>query len=308
MDEQSEKIGRLWTVSIAVPSSIVDNAQSAELKSYLVGQIARSLVIFKIDEIIIYDEYCIPGTPEQVILDKRKESMVQAIRILEYLECPQYLRRQLFPIQKYLQYAGLLNPLEAPNHLSSKDQCPYREGIVLNKPHKQGSFVNIGLKQDCQVDRSVQPNVRVTVKLEPNSKKLRGKIVSPSEPREKLGLYWGYSIRMANSLSEVFDGCPYEGGYDLKIGTSDKGDNVDKTIKKIPFTSSMHSLIVFGGLRGIESAHESDESLSHVQETSELFDYYLNTCPNQGSDTIRTEEAILITLSVLRRRLFKQRI
>lgn len=61
MDEQSEQIGRLWTVSIAVPSSIVDNAQSAELKSYLVGQIARSLVIFKIDEIVIYDEYCIPG-------------------------------------------------------------------------------------------------------------------------------------------------------------------------------------------------------------------------------------------------------
>ncbi|KAH9515813.1 hypothetical protein DERF_006587 [Dermatophagoides farinae] len=309
MEEKSGEIGRLWTVSIAVPSSIVDNAQSAELKSYLVGQIARSLVIFKIDEIVIYDEYCIPGTPEQVVLDKRKETMVQTLRILEYLECPQYLRRNLFPIQKYLQYAGLLNPLEAPHHLSSTDQCPYREGVVLNKPHKQGSFVNIGLRQECQVDRSLQPNVRVTVKLETNigdSKKLRGKIVSPSEPREKLGLYWGYSIRMANSLNEVFDGCPYDGGYDLKIGTSDKGDNVDKKIKKIPFTSSIHTLIVFGGLRGIESAHESDESLSHVQDTSELFDYYLNTCPNQGSDTIRTEEAILITLSTLRRRLFKQ--
>lgn len=56
-----EPKGRKWTVSIAVPSSIVDNAQSPELRSYLVGQIARCLVIFNIDEIVAYDEFCIPG-------------------------------------------------------------------------------------------------------------------------------------------------------------------------------------------------------------------------------------------------------
>ena len=33
--------------------------------------------------------------------------MVQMIRILQYLECPQYLRKYLFPIQKDLQFAGL---------------------------------------------------------------------------------------------------------------------------------------------------------------------------------------------------------
>ena len=31
-----------------------------------------------------------------------------------------------------------------------------------------------------------------------------------------------------------------------------------------------------------------------------LFDLYLNTCPDQGSRTIRSEEAILISLSTLR--------
>lgn len=53
--------GREWTVSIAVPSSIVENAQSKELKTYLVGQIARCLVIFNIDEIVVYDEFCSSG-------------------------------------------------------------------------------------------------------------------------------------------------------------------------------------------------------------------------------------------------------
>ena len=164
------------------------------------------------------------STPEQVLLDKRKQTLVQMVRILEYLECPQYLRRFLFPIQKHLQYAGLLNPLESTHHLKESDESLYREGVVMNKPHKNGSFVNVGLRYDAQVDRSLQPNVRVTVKLTKtdNLKKLKGVVVSPSEPREKMGLYWGYTIRMANSLNEALNTCPFEGGYDLKVGTSDR--------------------------------------------------------------------------------------
>jgi hypothetical protein len=52
-----QSIGREWTASIAIPASIVDNAQTPELKSYLCGQIARALVVFNIDEVIIFDEY-----------------------------------------------------------------------------------------------------------------------------------------------------------------------------------------------------------------------------------------------------------
>lgn len=232
-----------------------------------------------------------------MLLDKRKQTMVQMIRILEYLECPQYLRKFLFPIQKHLQFAGLLNPLESTHHLKAKDEFEYREGVVLSKPHPTKSFVNIGLRQDCLIDRKLQPNIRVTVRLEKTEsvKKLRGIAVSPAEPREKLGVYWGYSIRMANSLSEALNDCPFEGGYDLKIGTSDRGDSVDKTAKHIP-KDYHHLLIVFGGLKGIEAAHETDESLGNISETRDLFDFYLNTCPSQGSDTIRTEVTLLQNL------------
>lgn len=37
----------------------------------------------------------------------------------------------------------------------------------------------------------------------------------------------------------------------------------------------------------------------------QLFHFYVNTCPQQGSRTIRTEEAILISLSCLREKLLK---
>jgi hypothetical protein len=58
-------------------------------------------------------------------------------------------------------------------------------------------------------------------------KKRIGKVVSPSEPREMLGLYWGYTVRLAKNLGEVFTCCPYEDGYDLTIGTSERGESVD---------------------------------------------------------------------------------
>lgn len=142
------------------------------------------------------------------------------------------------------------------------------------------------------------PGLRVTVKLdsEKQTKKMRGKIVSPSQPRAETGVYWGYTVRIAKSLSDIFTKSPYPDGYDVTIGTSDKGENVHSVEKgSIPFD---HALIVFGGLQGLEGALDSDDKLN-VDDPSLLFDQYLNTVPNQGSRTIRTEEAILISLATL---------
>lgn len=63
-----------------------------------------------------------------------------------------------------------------------------------------------------------------------------------------------------------------------------------------------HALVVFGGLHGIEAALESDEMLQ-VDDASLLFNQYLNVLPNQGSRTIRTEEAILVALTGLKSKL-----
>ena len=78
------------------------------------------------------------------------------VRILEYLETPQYLRKLLFPIHKDLQFAGLLNPLDCPHHMRQEDQAPYREGVVLDRPPNtkkgRGSYVNVGTKQVAVID------------------------------------------------------------------------------------------------------------------------------------------------------------
>lgn len=48
--------GRPYTLSVALPGSILDNAQSPELRTYLAGQIARACTIFCVDEIVVFDE------------------------------------------------------------------------------------------------------------------------------------------------------------------------------------------------------------------------------------------------------------
>jgi len=200
-----------------------------------------------------------------------------------------------------------------------------------------GSFVTCGLRKDVKIDKHIKPGVRVTVELDldliqsnDNVKNYKGKVVSPRQPREKHGLYWGYQIRLAKSISDVFKQSSFgaKANYDLTIGVSDHGDNAyttcakllstsekskdskdsdndendndDDTLSNIPSTFN-HMLIVFGGQGGIENAVEVDENIKiNRNDTRSLFDLYLNTCPYKGSRSIRLEEQILITMSTLK--------
>ncbi|CAH0407355.1 unnamed protein product [Chilo suppressalis] len=308
--EKEKKYSEISTVSIAIPGSILENAQSAELRTYLAGQIARAACVFCVDEVIVYDDVGDKlDTKKSKVEDVdgvklARKSCVQLARILQYLECPQYLRKHFFPLHKDLEFAGLLNPLDAPHHLRMSNDFKFREGITMNKKVKpgRGSQVNVGLLQDVSTDKLLNPGIRVTVRMlaPQGGKKLKGKIVSLTTPRAETGVYWGYTVRIANNLSQVFTQSTYKDGYDLTIGTSDRGIPVDD----LPDGGLKynHALIVFGGLQGIEAALESDEQLQ-VDEASLLFNHYINVLPNQGSRTIRTEEAVLVALSGLRSKL-----
>lgn len=316
--------GRNYTLSVAIPGSILDNAQSISLRSYLAGQVARALTIYNVDEIVIFDEEAdsksnlgdadengsLTTSGDFQGVGRGNHCCKQLGRILQYLECPQYLRKYMFKKHKDLEFAGICNPLDATHHLRESMYCQYREGYVMNRPvSKQGgSYADVGLKKDCRLDIEVEPGSRVTVKmLDDHTQetegakggKLRGIVVSPSEPREALGHYWGYSVRLASSLSDAIVGHP-EWTYDLTVGTSERGSLIEKT--KMP-RGKNHILVVIGGVKGLEYSLAGDTSLN-CESPAKLFDYYVNVCQNQGSRTIRTEEAMLIILSSLRTKLF----
>ena len=67
---------------------------------------------------------------------------------------------------------------------------------------------------------ALQTGVRVTLAMgdapepEPSpageGEVLPARLVSPSEPREAAGLYWGYTTRLAAGLSAALSDCPFE--------------------------------------------------------------------------------------------------
>ncbi len=208
--------GRSFTVSIALPGSIISNVQSGELRSYIAGQIARSCSIFNIDEIVIFNEN--PGVsinkkrdlsgdfrgPERL---EPNEADVFLGRILQYLETPQYLRKLLFPVHPALKFAGLLNPLDLPSHLRQNENFKFREGVVVKRPTANNrhnnkkkekketegedgdaaetptagsSWVNCGLLNEVLIDRSLPYGTRVTVEilnLDKPGQRLNGRVV-----------------------------------------------------------------------------------------------------------------------------------
>ena len=292
-----------YTLSVLIPSSIVDNAQSKELRTYLIGEIARTLGIFKISEVIIFHDK---------LKDNSKDYINYFIKNLQYLETPQYLRKTLFPMSEDLKLSGLMNPLESQHHLRKDEWSQYREGCVLDRPvNGDYSWVNIGLNKDCKINQKLPPKTRVTVKLnEPNfNPKLKyytGTLVSMSEPFIKNGTYWGYVVRVCETYNDIFNNSIYKDGYDFIIGTSDKGENY-RTANFAKKKDFKHCLIIFGGISGIEGMMIDDEhnQINSKENIGKNFDLYLNTCMNQGLRTIRTEEAILISLAVIRPELDK---
>ena len=224
------------------------------------------------------------------------------VHILSFLEAPPFMRKVLFPLHPNLRMTAALPTLEMPHHPNPKDWVPYREGVAI--PGKaSGTMVELGLDEPVEVEEDIPPKTRVTLKF-PEDESQYPECVHPDTPRTEGGFYWGYSVRKCKSLSSVFTECPYENGYDISIGTSERGTPLHTAFPHSEKINFSHMLIIFGGPRGLEYASMNDEELGGMEiqgsKTRELFDHWINVLPNQGSRSIRTEEALYIALATMR--------
>ncbi|PWN45253.1 DUF171-domain-containing protein [Ceraceosorus guamensis] len=374
LERQRKDIGRDWTLSVALPGSIILNAQTPELQARLAGGLARTCAIFNVDEVIVFHEDVkavsqghdwtggrrkaagghqraeagADGTEERSAFDPD----AFLARILQYLETPQYLRKALFPMHKDLRLAGLLPPLDCPHHLRYEDVSTFREGVVVESDssghhgkkrryddgaahngNEQLVEVDVGLGQPIRArvsgdgpsaNEKVPTGVRVTVRMPPHVGAV-GKLVSPRQPVKETGGYWGYSVRLCNSLSEVLTTCPFgrestaspdasQAEYDLVLGTSERGTSLTELLEGAATATSVtsqmdtgrlkpfkHALLVLGGLSGLEVIIDQDPTIDlGAHQASLLFDVWINVLEKQGSRTIRTEEALPIALARLK--------
>ncbi|KAF2757543.1 DUF171-domain-containing protein [Pseudovirgaria hyperparasitica] len=344
--------GRAYTVSIALPGSIIANAQTHELQTILAGTIARAAAVFCVDEIVVYNDGHTHASPNPSNASKRPRSYNAHTEdaspehkhtgftdpnhflatVLSYLECPAHLRKALMPFHQNFRYAGALPSLDMPHHMKADEWCQYREGVTLSPTADSSSssaeeqhttLIHTGLPTPTplSIHPPIPPNTRVTLKYAsatppPSLAHPQSAIpVSPAAPREEGGYYWGYSVRSAPSLSAVFTEAEWEGGYDVSIGTSERGASVTSILPTGSENSSVsqegrlppsfkHLLLVFGGVAGLEVAAAFDTELKSSGVTganvSSLFDAWVNLVPGQGSRTMRTEEAVWVGLTATR--------
>jgi len=270
---------------IAIPASVVSDVPHLREKTSRLGLIGRAAAIFRVGEIVIFQD-----NPHNV---QKSETDLVCI-LLRYLETPQYLRKRLFKLNPDLQYAGILPPLRTPHHPLSRRTKElrlgeFREAVVLSTLDKQ-ALVDIGVEQPALIRaRSVAVGKRVTVKVIKAGKALEVELTG----RDEAPSYWGYTVTVEK---RPFGSFVKNRDFDLTIATSKYGSplaDVDREIfEKWKEASSV--LVAFGaptqGLREIVGREG--------RQLNELVDFVVNMVPMQGTETVRTEEAVIASLAV----------
>ncbi|EWG42046.1 hypothetical protein FVEG_03998 [Fusarium verticillioides 7600] len=300
--------GRPWTISVAIPSSILSDLASSDQRMNQPARIARALAAFSVDEVVVFDDSPLATRPRHTDTSSYTGDTDPChflTHILTYLEAPPFMRKALFPLHPNLRLTAMLPTLDMPHHPNPKDWISYREGIVVTGETStgSGSLVEVGLGEPVEIEAKIPPKTRITLKFSEDETQYP-EPVHPAAPRTEGGYYWGYNVRRASSLSNVFTESPYENGYDVSIGTSERGVPASRVFPPSKRVNFNHLIIVFGGPRGLEFAAMNDQELSSMDiqgpRTKELFDHWVNVLPGQGCRNIRTDEAVFIALATLR--------
>jgi predicted SPOUT superfamily RNA methylase MTH1 len=272
-------------LTVAIPASVVSDTPHLREKTSKIGLIGRAAAIFRVNEIVVYADN--PKANQRADLDL-------IATLLAYMETPQYLRKRIFKIEPQLQYAGILPPLRTPHHpLNRKTEHlkvgEYREGVIVSET-KEGSLVDIGVERAALLrEKQFAVGKRVTAQIVKAGGQVEVQAVSGEVPG-----YWGYAVTAErHSLKRLMENRK----FDLAIGTSIKGAKWASVAGEVAgkWNRANSVLMAFGApTRGLyEIARDEGWQLD------EAVDFVMNTIPRQGTETVRTEEAVFASLSIL---------
>ena len=262
-------------ISIAIPDSSLSDDSTKLGKSRKVSEIARACAIFRIDTIYIYNES-----------NNRNDSHL-LVTILKYLETPPFLRKRLFPKVNELKFAGVLHPLKIPSHITPANvkkikTGDVREGIIVSAKGKY--YVDFGINHLIPYHGKLKIGSRITAQFKKGFPDFEIKEISD----ESISEYWGYKVKERGSLFSLMSS--WQGNIIL---TSRKGKTITNSIVKNYSKSKDPLLLVFGSpTKGI---HEILGGRIKQTQNAKILNFF----PSQATETIRLEEAILGTLTVL---------
>ena len=205
------------------------------------------------------------------------------------MDVPQYLRRKVFSKSQALKFAGLLPPLRTKSHPLEATTNDLREGYIRWGLQERPGKIDLGLDKLVSYSKAVSerdPTLFKVVKTTPH-------IVLETIEREDVSEYWGYEVERVSSLTELLK------AFDdtTRIGFSRNAPLFHQLENDLKSTvaGTQAVLAVFGGpSHGILEFSESER-----ESVKANIDFWINSIPDQGTETVRLEEALFVSLGVL---------
>lgn len=322
--------------SVCVGTSMISNCKNLEQITNVLYQVAKACLIYNVNELVILND----NLEEKPFIKKEKKTTKSMIMstILQYFITPEYLvkstfKKEYIPLLKYCSRLPKISTLPFNKLINQGDVevkkemlKQYREGISVTMKHpnlkskakyEQTKYIQVGEGELLELSNQLIPtNVRVTV-----NKQTR-EIVTPEEAygRDNLNIHKdniGYTIRMVDSIENLYLGCIKKEGYDQSllincgdihsksfhdqilrnnIGRVTKGeDPLRKGIKVKDVENPTQVLMVFNSVLNLDNLFKvRDVNLQNqIQNVLEIFD---NEIP-LSSHVINVEDAMMITLT-----------
>lgn len=269
------------TLEVAIPDTALIDCSDLRQKTVKMGLLGRAFAVFKVDGIWLYRTGKLP--------QKQLRDVELIMGLLRYMDTPQYLRKRMFPKLPMLKYTGILPPLRTRSHPLGEALKPIAEGDSRWGIQVRTGKIDVGLDQLVDFSENIserEPTLFRIAKVQP---RIKLEIIQHAE----MGKYWGWEIKRTNSISEELEKMSQK----TRIAFSRNGVDYYRIEHEIRSTISGTKAVIalFGGpKRGISELVANEQSLlkRHV-------DYWVNTIPDQGTETVRLEEALLVSLGIL---------
>ena len=271
----------IMTLKVALPDTSLADSTNLRKKTTKAGRIARAIAVFRVEEVFVYKTGFLPPS-------KMRDADL-LVRILRYLDTPQYLRRRIFPKSSSLQFAGTLPPLRISSHPLQSSLANLSKGSVRWGVQVRPNQIDLGFDRLIDYPEIVSERDPTLFRVVNTSPKIVLETIERSDVQE----YWGYE---ASRIGGLVDLLKQSEGM-TRIGFSRNAPSFknleDDIISTISNTQSV--LAIFGGPeRGIIElcANKQEDIKHHV-------DFWVNTIEGQGTETVRLEEALLVSLGLL---------
>ncbi|MFA1612179.1 putative RNA uridine N3 methyltransferase [Halobellus rubicundus] len=274
------------TLTVLVPSSLVREAEDKREATRKLGYVARAATVFRADRLDVF--------PDREGERRFGGEFVETV--LRYAATPPHLRKDLWGRRDELEYAGVLPPLRVPSTTGSESDGSgsLTQGIVTEVGPDGRVRVNCELQHPISLHvppgMEVREGERVAIRIS-SREPVRARIVDEPLP--------GFDVSRTD-LEEAL-GRPDAG---VAIATSRFGEALTTTW--LPQLASRiereGATVAFGSPgRGLPEILGVDIDAEGPVEPADGpgFDLWLNTIPRQGSETVRTEEAMFASLASL---------